>query len=411
MAIASEKGVSLNFKSHIHPILTLASETPGVVLEVLPENVQQCLNICQSFHVPSILIGHIQASSNEPMLTLNFGDVCLYSESLTTIKSFWSEYSNHMLINTCAPLGEVERAYFYDYGHCNHDFGTLTQALLNNELWFFRATYKEVKVLVLEVFGHTTSSSMLAALANSGFNPLTIPATKLHTLRDLNSFQGLIVAGQSQFNEALAGSRMAATYAVEEQRDILLPFLQRHDTFSLFCGECAFYFCHTLGMFGDPGPVTGLTPRPIELEQNISGQFDCLWLNVKIDKSKSIFLQPLQNMIIPCWVTGSHLGLRFHSDLIQATLERNQLVSASFHGASTNPEDYAKHYPRNPSGNSPIAGLTSTDGKHTFLLFDPSLTFSPGQWQYKPPTLKNLHTSPWALPFSHMYLWCLANRE
>lgn len=160
----------------------------------------------------------------------------------------------------------------------------------------------------------------------------------------------------------------------------------------------------------DPDSINPFSNR-LDLEPNASKLYESRWLNVHIPQNtKSVMLQPLKNMIIPAWFQGTHLGLRYNQDAVEYQLQQQGMIAASFHGHTSNIRVYAVNYPRNPTGVSSVAGLCTRDGRHLALLFDPSLVYHPWQWQYIPQSYKKLTTSPWALMFTNMYLWCLKEK-
>lgn len=120
-------------------------------------------------------------------------------------------------------------------------------------------------------------------------------------------------------------------------------------------------------------------------------------------------LEPCKGMLLPCWVQGTYLGLKYTADQIEHQLFQKNIVACSYHQNSRLPDDYAQHYPRNPTGNSIIAGLCSLNGRHLALTFDPSLVFFPWQWQHIPAKYKGLQTSPWSLMFYRMHMWCYSH--
>jgi phosphoribosylformylglycinamidine synthase len=79
------------------------------------------------------------------------------------------------------------------------------------------------------------------------------------------------------------------------------------------------------------------------------------------------------------------------------------IVAANDNGGIANPE----HYPFNPNG-SPygIAGLCSSDGRHTVMMPHPERTFLPWQFPWLPEEFRDMQVSPWLKIFQNAREWC-----
>lgn len=229
----------------------------------------------------------------------------------------------------------------------------------------------------------------------------------------------MTVSGTTGFQMGYVGSRGLVQSLINNPhtRENISSFLNRKDTFSLCCGELGFEFLSAFKALEHPstGGDDDLTDvsfqsRHFDLEETASQLHESLWLSFYVPiNTRSLMLSPLRGTTFPCWINGTHLGVRFLSDGLEYSMETRGMVSLFFQGPRTGSGHHARHYPRNPSGNSPVAGLCSLNGRHLALLCDPSLAFYPWQWQHIPRKLQGLKTSPWAVMFHSMFLHCVKN--
>lgn len=257
---------------------------------------------------------------------------------------------------------------------------------------------------------------MLAAFTNAGFAAFEVHVEDLKSGGSFIGFVGLATAGMVATQDSYTGARAAVLGAVQDAAICcqLIEFFNRCETFSLCCGEVGVEFLLACNVVGNPSKqvtmkgTNGLFKRDIELERNRSSVYESRWVNIRIPEfTGSILLRPITDTILPCWIQGTYLGFKFLRDQLDSRLLNSPAVAATFYDNRAD-EGFAITYPRNPTEISFLAGICSFNGRHTALLFDPSLSYHTPQWQYVPEAVRPLRTSPWALIFQGAYLWARA---
>nr|WOZ69518.1 ORF75 formyl-glycinamide-phosphoribosyl-amidotransferase (FGARAT)-like tegument protein [Ovine gammaherpesvirus 2] len=418
LCFSTEYTVRITLPPEYQPVAYLFSEAPGAVLELDIHHLPSLLARCQKAGIYCKEIGYI-STSEKGALSLSHRGKVIFEQQIASLRSTWSHHSDTLFAKFSNDL-EEDSMYKHDYGANEVDFGDLRQQLLDNYVAFYHSPDIRSKVAVLTWPGMVKEESLTWAFTNSQFDVYTVCVQEINDPKFLDEFRGLAIgSGSGCMDPQLAAG--AAVKALLEAPgynvvlSALLRFFKRPNTFSLGCGEFGFIvasqFIHNLNSAA-PGPSTShskLQLTPFTLEKNKSGVYESRWLSVRVSESSpSIMLTPCRGMVLPCWVQGTYLGLSYSADGVEHSLFQTNTVACSYHGQSKTPEAFARHYPRNPSGNSSVAGLCSNDGRHLALLFDPSLAFFPFQWQHLPPEYKQLKTSPWSLLFYQMHNWCLS---
>ncbi|BBB06528.1 hypothetical protein [Rhinolophus gammaherpesvirus 1] len=417
MALAGQMGISVSVESGSHPLNWLLSETPGVVLEVPKHLLAETMQTCEAFGCFVRNIGTVGSRDSRDVLVLQEQNV-IFKDTLQGVLNSWTSMADEQFLRLAAKLNEDEM-YRKEYGNNDIDLGVIEDACVAKSLKMFRCPSCPVGVAVLCLPGCPRPLSMMAALVESGFSLSLLGLSDLVSKNSLKGFIGLTVSGTTGFQMGYVGSRGLVQSLINNPhtRENISSFLNRKDTFSLCCGELGFEFLSAFKALEHPstGGDDDLTDvsfqsRHFDLEETASQLHESLWLSFYVPiNTRSLMLSPLRGTTFPCWINGTHLGVRFLSDGLEYSMETRGMVSLFFQGPRTGSGHHARHYPRNPSGNSPVAGLCSLNGRHLALLCDPSLAFYPWQWQHIPRKLQGLKTSPWAVMFHSMFLHCVKN--
>ncbi|AMA67430.1 ORF75 [Vespertilionid gammaherpesvirus 1] len=419
MALASQMGITLKITEGINCMSVLLSETPGAVVEVPEQYVNEVLTMCDRFSTFATVIGEVNNNEKPKHITVIQGNEIFFTISLSDALTHWSYTSDEMFLKFAAQLNEGEM-YRKDYGNNEIDVGSLHNECQEKMLTLFRTPNQAIGAAVLCLPGCPKPVSMLSALANSGFTVSILTMSDLQTPDSLKAFTGLAVNGTSGMKDSYTGCRAIVQSIISDNavRDSILSFLKREDTFSIGCGEMGFELLAAFQALDIPqsekieiGP-SSYKDRQIELQLNASHLSECLWLNFQVPQTtKSIMLTPLKGMILPCWTIGDHLGVKFVTGGLEYSLPQFNMVALTFHGAKAKEWNFATNYPRNPTADYNIAGICSHDGRHLALICDPSLAYHTWQWQHCPKTFKNPITSPWALMFHYMFLYSVKNKH
>jgi phosphoribosylformylglycinamidine synthase len=126
------------------------------------------------------------------------------------------------------------------------------------------------------------------------------------------------------------------------------------------------------------------------MDLNDSGKFECIFTDVKIEKSNSIILKSLEGSRLGIW--SAHGEGKFTFPLN----ENKYQIGAKYSYSS---------YPSNPNGsNFDTAMLCSNDGRHLVMMPHLERSIFPGNWGYYPEN-RNDRISPWILSFIDAYKW------
>ncbi|ARW78136.1 tegument protein G75 [Common bottlenose dolphin gammaherpesvirus 1 strain Sarasota] len=414
MALAGNRGIKVYIPGHLHAQQTMFSETPGAILEVSERSLESVQALCSRHGLYYMPIGRVgEVGQNQPVIIYQ-GKTTLFQQTLGLVYSSWSSFSQQQYDHF---RNEIQDGALYinDYGDNEIRLGALENQLKEKYACMYTQPDLRFQVAVLSPPGPGKETSMLSALTNAGFTVYRINITEIKGINVLDQFIGIMVSQTTGHKDNITGAKgiALACFKSDILRGALTRFFSRKHTFSLACGELGFELFKTLGVIGPTGSgaiehnALEIEDHGIELEANASKLYESRWANFYIHRdSKAEMLRPLQGAIIPCWVQGTHTGLRYKKDKVEYNLRSAGLVACSYHGKSVSEDDYAKNYPRNPTVTSTVAGICSPNGRHLALTFDPSLAFHMWQWQHVPASHKDLKVSPWSLMFYHMHIWC-----
>nr|BEG23070.1 homolog of EHV2 ORF75 tegument protein G75 [Macronycteris gammaherpesvirus 1] len=417
MAMAGVRGFSIQIERGINPLAILLSETPGAVLEIPPQHLPKALQICESFSCFAKPIGTVGESGINARVSVHEEGFVVFEDSIQNVLHHWRTLADGQFLKLAAKIEEGE-LYRHDYGENEVSLASMDDYFLNKNLVLFRNIPEPPGVAILCLPLCPKPLSLMSAFVQAGFGVSVLNISDLASKNSLRAFVGLAIGGSTGFGENYLGSRGLSQFLIQHPQieENISFFLKRRETFSLGCGELGIQMLMYFDVFTPPDLKETQLDRDrfqrkkMDLEKNASHLTESLWLNFKVpSNTKSIMLRPLAGMVIPCWANGQYLGVRYTVDGLEYSLDLQGMISLFFHGKLAM-GTFARNYPRNPSGNSPVAGLCSLDGRHLGLLCDPSLAIYPWQWQHIPKNIAGLKTSPWALMFHNMFLYCLKNR-
>ncbi|AGY30763.1 ORF75 [Retroperitoneal fibromatosis-associated herpesvirus] len=416
MAMAGCRGLALSIPDHPNPLEILVSETPGALVEVPQEKLALVLAAARDYSCIAHVIGEVGHEGQAQSVTVSQNDACIFQETLSSLLVSWTAFADETWAITAPPMDPGEEMHRKDHGMLEHHLGGLQELCMQNRLRIFACPRAPRRVASLVIPGSSPPYALMSAFQNVGFEVACVTVEELKSGLSLNGFSGLITSQTTGCQASYVSARAWAAALANNPTSVgtLAAFFGRLDTFSVCCGEVGFQLLTALGviarqetMYNTFGP---LPPHRwlVNLEPNVSGTYDSHWLNVHIPQNtRSIFLRVLRGTVLPCWAQGRFLGVRYERDALEYIFRERGNIAMAYHSQSADENHYARHYPRNPTAHSTVAGLTSNNGRHTALLVDPALTFHPWQWQYIPRDLTPMTTSPWALAFQAMYVWCV----
>merc|ERR1712029_466605 len=245
----------------------------------------------------------------------------------------------------------------------------------------------------------------IASLHMVGFEVIDLTIMDLLNEQfDLNSVTGLVFPGGFSYADVLGSAKgWAGTIkfnsVVSKKLD---EFKKRKNTWSL--GVCN--GCQLMALIGWVGNDENGKQSTL-LRDNESERFECRFTNVKINKTKSIMLDGLEESVFGVWVAHGEGRFSFNDSKVLNHLKDKNLIALTY--TDDNNEDTIM-YPLNPNG-SPlgIAGLVSEDGRHLAMMPHPERCTQLWQWPYLANMSINLPISPWVKMFRNAYDWASNN--
>ena len=245
------------------------------------------------------------------------------------------------------------------------------------------------RVAILREQGVNGHVEMAQAFTRVGFTAVDVHMSDLLEGRfDLSSFRGLAACGGFSYGDVLgAGGGWAKSVLYNPRaRLVFADFFARPDTFSL--GVCN--GCQMLSQLKGLIPGAGAWPRFV---RNTSEQFEARLLNVRVEKSPSLFFAGMEGSVLPIAVAHGEGRVEGGSDF---------LVSARFVDAQGEPTE---RFPMNPNGSKGgVTALTSLDGRATILMPHPERVIRTAQLSWHPRGWGV--DSPWLRFFENARAFC-----
>lgn len=254
-------------------------------------------------------------------------------------------------------------------------------------LEFNRKKPSGVKAAIIREQGVNSDREMAYALWLAGFDVKDVHMTDLITGReDLSEVNMIVFVGGFSNSDVLGSAKgWAGSFLFNEKAKASLDaFYERKNTLSLgVCNGCQLMM--ELGLIypelGDNHP---------KMHHNISGKFECGFVNVDIKETNSILLQSMIDTRLGIWL--AHGEGRF---ILPNTESDYQIpVKYTYDG-----------FPGNPNGSDfNTAALCSRDGRHLAIMPHLERSLFPWNWGYKK-GLEKAEVSPWMEPFANAFEW------
>lgn len=297
------------------------------------------------------------------------GDSAVYSESRTTLRTWWAETTWQMqrLRDNPACADQEHEAKKND-----QDPG------LNVALTFkpeediaapYIATGARPKVAVLREQGVNSHVEMAAAFHRAGFDAVDVHMSDLLAgRRGLEAFQTLVACGGFSYGDVLgAGEGWAKSILFNSRvRDEFETFFHRPQTLAL--GVCN--GCQMMSNLRELVPGSEAWPRFV---RNQSERFEARFSLVEVAASPSLMLEGMVGSRMPIAVSHGEGFVEVRDDAHLATLEHKGLVALRFvdhFGKVT------QQYPANPNGSpNGITAVTNESGRVTIMMPHPERVF------------------------------------
>ncbi len=383
MQFTSRQGIKLSLTDD-NLLGQLFSEELGAVIQVLPENVAALMQLAEEFNVSDMLSLVGQSIDDDSLIIqtpLHMGDKTL-SFSRSELQQEWSQVSYQIARRRDNPAC-VQQEYdlIADTNHKgliaapNFDLNQkVEEPYLNSRA---NSNSSKPRVAILREQGVNGQIEMAAGFTQAGFEAVDVHMSDLLNGRiNLRDFDGLVACGGFSYGDVLgAGSGWANSILFhDELRMQFVRFFARPDTFSL--GVCN--GCQMMAQLKDLIPGADNFPRFIA---NKSARFEGRTVNVKIERTKSIFFKGMQDSILPIAVAHGEGYATLNTTEIDGMAKHGQLamrfVDSQGHPTET--------YPLNPNGSlGGVTGLCSTDGRVTLMMPHPERNLKAYNHSWKP---------------------------
>ncbi len=398
MAFGGNCGFRVSIQGWESAMSSLFSEELGIVLEVREDTLEEVKNY---FDSTAIVYDELGKTTVESQIEVTYNNELVLQEDMYVLRQVWEETSyqiERLQINPeCA---DQEKSNIFNRTgpsyHLSFDPTPTSEEIM--------VRTDKPKVAILRDEGSNSDREMTSAFYSAGFEPWDICMTDLLEGRvSLESFRGIAAVGGFSYADVPESAKgWSATILFNERlKSMFEEFYARKDTFTL--GVCN--GCQLFGLLGWV-PWHGLEPqRQPRFVRNLSGRFESRWSTVKVQRSTSIMLKGMEDLVFGIHVDHGEGRLVFPDKEILAKVEGNGMTPLVYVDDQSHTTEV---YPFNPNGSvNGLAGLCSHDGRHLALMPHPERVFLPWQAHYLPAEMKHLEVSPWMRMFQNAYEWCM----
>lgn len=406
---------------HKFAIEYLFNENLGLVIEILPQNMNLIEALFSEANIPCLKIGKVLNRGCDANVSISFNNIQVLNDSVSHLRDLWESTS-----------------FALEYLQCNEIcVRQERESLLIRSGPTYRVTYDlpllhlpsirnmtmKPKVAILRQEGTNGDREMCSAFYSVGFDVWDVNMNDLlmeSSTINLNQFRGIVFCGGFSYADVNGSAKgWAATIRYHQDlNDQFQQFKNRPDTFSL--GVCN--GCQLMALLGwVPFSNAAQSTLTDEINQprflhNESQRFESRWCSVKIQHSKSLLLKNMENNVLGIWVQHGEGRLTLPDPTQLSFIQSANLIPLSFVDDDCNPTEA---YPMNPNG-SPlgIAGLCSEDGRHLAMMPHPERCFLKWQWPYQPLEWQSgnnhssfqseggIEASPWIKLFQNAFEFC-----
>ena len=402
MAFAGNCGLRIRMDSPWSVFERLFAEELGAVIECHRKDVGKVLEILDSFHLPSTLIGE---TTEEKKVLVTYDSQKVLESDMRVLRSWWEETSYQIeRLQMNSQCADEERKNIFDRKGPTYRVPFKSKPTPAR----FLKSKEKPTVAILREEGSNGDREMTSAFYQAGFSPWDVTMNDLISGRiTLDRFRGLVAVGGFSYADVPESAKgwAAAIRFNEGLRKMFDDFYRRSDTFSLgVCNGCQLF--GLLGWVPWLGIPDHQQPRFV---QNVSGRFESRWATVKILESPAIMFKGMADSTHGIWVAHGEGRLYFPDSTLMGEVITKKLVPVVF----VNDEGQAdgkvsKSYPFNPNG-SPfgITGFCTPDGRHLAMMPHPERSFLKWQWPWLPESMKDgITVSPWIQMFQNARAWC-----
>lgn len=398
MAFAGHVGVDVSLDSLVdsksETLAGLFSEELGAVLQVRKTDATKVRAVLKKFGV-SPYAYRIGVLNDTDDITFTFAGKKLISNKRAFYQRVWSETSYRI---QSIRDNSISAKQEFDNLLDEYDTGLSAKySFKQNTNQSNRKNVTKPKVAILREQGVNGQIEMAAAFDRAGFESVDVHMSDINSGRiSLKQFRGIAACGGFSYGDVLgAGEGWAKSILFNTAaRDEFTKFFNRSDSFSL--GVCN--GCQMLSNLKELIPGTDHWPKFV---RNSSEQFEARVVQVKIQKSPSLFFNGMSGSVLPIPTAHGEGRAEFSSGQKSSEALYSGLLTAQYVDSKGKVTD---KYPANPNGSpNGIAGLTSRDGRATIIMPHPERVFRTVQNSWHPKDWGE--DSPWMQMFYNARQW------
>ncbi len=219
------------------------------------------------------------------------------------------------------------------------------------------------KALIIAGYGLNSEEESAHAFEHVGFNADIMHINDLiETPEALNLYQALCIPGGFSYGDDTGSGNAFAQKMRLTLGDKLNEFVSRETLTIGICNGCQ--IVANLGLA--PALDNQYGTREVAVTHNASARYQCRWIDMKVEKSNSPWLQNIQSLHVP--VAHGEGRFMMEDATLKALQDKNQIaLRYSKDGEIANGE-----FPYNPNGSTDdIAGITDESGRVLIMMPHP----------------------------------------
>lgn len=349
-------------------LAALFNEELGAVIQVAAQHRAQVEQVLADNGLADC-VHYLGAAKTGDRFVISAGGNAVYSESRTTLRTWWAETTWQMQrLRDNPDCADQEHEAKQD----DKDPG------LNVELTFrpeedvaapYIASGARPKVAVLREQGVNSHVEMAAAWHRAGFDAVDVHMSDLLAGRlGLEAFQALVACGGFSYGDVLgAGEGWAKSILFNNRvRDEFETFFHRPQTLAL--GVCN--GCQMMSNLRELIPGSENWPRFV---RNQSERFEARFSLVEVAASPSLLLDGMVGSRMPIAVSHGEGFVEVRDNAHLAALEHQGLVALRY---VDNFGKVTQNYPANPNGSpNGITAVSNESGRVTIMMPHPERVF------------------------------------
>lgn len=404
MAFAGNCGVRIDL-SHADvagatTLQALFHEELGLVLEVAAANVEGVKAAYASAGVSCVRIGEVCALDKVTIVGKS-GQV-EFEGRMTELRDMWESTSFALEALQANPACVVQ-----EKSGMAERCTPFIHATIPNPQPQWQLTSGVPKVGIIREEGSNGDREMASSFRLAGFEAWDVTMSDLAKGSiGLDQFRGVAFVGGFSYADTLGSAKgWAATAKFQPTVAAQLKrFYEREDTFSLgVCNGCQLLHRMQWVPFGPGNVPEGDAPR---LAHNLSARFESRWINVRVEKSKSMWFQGMEGSVLGVWSAHGEGRFEFPNESLRLRAESEGLVALRFVDDNARPTE---RYPFNPNGSpSGIASLSTANGRHLALMPHPERSVLRWQLPWMPNSWDRTgsQAAPWLQMFINARRFC-----